>query len=309
MWLMRFFVLRPMVEVNDFKLQMSSFDFFLLVISTVLIAAAGNVINDYFDQRTDRVNKPQETIVGVHLSRRIAMAAHQIFNFMGIVLAIWVAWRVGMWKLSIVSVFAAGSLWFYSVQFKRDLIIGNLIIAFLAGLVPLIVGMYEVPMLIKTYGEEIVQYYQTHNILTDPSQYFRVMMYFIAGYAVFAFLLNLIREIQKDMADIKGDIKIKARTIPIVYGLKKSKYITAALIVFTMVALLFLQQKIVNDIYSLVYLVVSVLLPMGISLWYNHRAVHRREFVRAGNAVKLAMLGGVLYSIVHYYLYYAVDLA
>lgn len=80
MWLMRFFVLRPMVEVNDFKLQMSSFDFFLLVISTVLIAAAGNVINDYFDQRTDRVNKPQETIVGVHLSRRIAMAAHQIFN-------------------------------------------------------------------------------------------------------------------------------------------------------------------------------------------------------------------------------------
>lgn len=309
MWLMRFFVLRPMVEVNDLALQMSKIDFFLLVLSTVFIAAAGNVINDYFDQRTDRVNKPEETIVGIHLSRRIAMAAHQVFNFVGIVLAIWVAWRVGMWKLSIISVFAAGSLWFYSVQFKRDLIIGNLIIAFLAGLVPLIVGVYEVPMLIKKYGAEIVQYFQINNNPAHPSEYFRVMMYFIAGYAVFAFLLNLIREIQKDMADIKGDIKIKARTIPIVYGLKKSKYITAALIVFTMGALIVLQQKFLNDLYSLLYLVIAVLLPLSLSLWYNHRAVHRREFVRAGNALKLAMLGGVLYSIVHYYLYYAANLA
>lgn len=308
MWLMRYYVLRPMVAVNGFELQFSIFNFLLLVLSTVLIAAAGNVINDYFDQRTDRVNKPKDIIVGVHVTRRVAMAAHQIFNFIGLALAVWVAWRIGMWKLSILSFFAAGSLWFYSVQFKRDLIIGNVIVAFLAGLVPLIVGIYEIPLLIKTYGAEVVQFYAQHMPLDDPSDYFRYMLYFIMGYSVFAFILNLIREIQKDMADIKGDIKIKARTIPIVYGLKKTKYITASLIVFTMISLIYLQQKVVSDRYSLIYLIIAILFPLAISLWYNHRAVRRPEFVRAGNYLKLAMLGGVLYSIVHYYIYYAADI-
>lgn len=305
---MRYYVLRPMVAVNGFELQFSNFNFLLLVLSTVLIAAAGNVINDYFDQRTDRVNKPKDIIVGVHVTRRVAMAVHQLFNLIGLALAVWVAMRIGMWKLSILSFFAAGSLWFYSVQFKRDLIIGNVIIAFLAGLVPLIVGVYEIPLLIKTYGKEVVQFYAQNMPGANPSDYFRFMLYFILGYSVFAFILNLIREIQKDMADIKGDIKIKARTIPIVYGLKKAKYITAGLIGFTMIALIFLQQKVVNDRYSLIYLIIAILFPLALSLWYNHRAVRRPQFVRAGNFLKLAMLGGILYSIVHYYIYYAAEI-
>ncbi len=308
MWLMRYYVLRPMVEVNGLQLQLSHFNFFLLILSTVLIAAAGNVINDYFDQKTDRVNKPKDIIVGVHVKRRVAMVVHQIFNLLGLALAVFVAWRIGMWKLSILSFFAAGSLWFYSVQFKKDLIIGNVIIAFLAGLVPLIVGIYEVPLLIKAYGKEVVEAYAISRPTEDPSDYFRYMFYFIFGYSVFAFILNLIREIQKDMADIKGDIRIKARTIPIVYGLKKTKIITAILIVGTMISLVFLQQKVVSDKYSFIYLIVAILIPLAISLWYNHRAVKRPQFVKAGNFLKLAMLGGILYSIVHYYIYYAADL-
>lgn len=305
---MRYYVLRPMVEVNGLHLQLSHLNFFLLILSTVLIAAAGNVINDYFDQKTDRVNKPKHIIVGVHVQRRVAMAVHQIFNLVGLALAVFLAYRIGMWKLSILSFFAAGSLWFYSVQFKKDLIIGNVIIAFLAGLVPLIVGIYEVPLLIKAYGKDVVEAYAISRPTEDPSDYFRYMFYFIFGYAVFAFILNLIREIQKDMADIKGDIRIKARTIPIVYGLKKAKIITAILIVGTMISLVFLQQKVVSDMYSLIYLIIAILIPLIISLWYNHRAVRRPQFVKAGNFLKLAMLGGILYSIVHFYIYYAADL-
>ena len=308
MWLMRYFVLRPMVEVNGFELQLSNLHFLLLILSTVLIAAAGNVINDYFDQQTDRVNKPKDIIVGVHVKRRVAMGVHQLFNLIGLAIAVFVAWRIGMWKLSILSFFAAGSLWFYSVQFKKDLIIGNVIIAFLAGLVPLLVGIYEVPLLIKEYGQQVVDAYAINLPGQDPSDYFRVMFYFIFGYSIFAFILNLIREIQKDMADIKGDIRINARTIPIAYGLKKAKVITAVLIVSTMFSLVFLQQKVVSDNYSLGYLIVAILLPLLISLWYNHKAVKRNEFVKAGNFLKLAMLGGILYSIVHYYIYYASDI-
>jgi len=304
MWLMRYFVLRPVVEVNEFELQLSSFHFFLLVLSTVLIAAAGNVINDYFDQRTDRVNRPKNIIVGVHVKRRVAMLVHQVFNAVGLALAFFVAWKIGMWKLSIVSFFAAGSLWFYSVQFKKELFIGNIIIALLAGLVPLLVGLYEIPLLIKQYGTSVREYFQLHRPGEDASLYFQYMFYFILGYSAFAFMLNFIREVQKDIADVKGDSRINARTIPLVYGIKNAKRIVGFLIGAAMVILVVVQQMIVNDTYSLIYLAATILLPLAISLVINHRAVKRAAFVKAGNWLKAAMLFGILYSIVHYYIYY-----
>lgn len=304
MWLMRYYVLRPVVEVNQFELQLSSFHFFLLTLSTVLIAAAGNVINDYFDQRADRVNRPKNIIVGVHVKRRVAMLVHQLFNALGLAIAVYIAWKIGMWKLSIVSFFAAGSLWFYSVQFKKELFIGNMIIALLAGLVPLLVGLYEIPLLIEAYGTDVREYFQIHRPGEDASLYFQYMFYFILGYAGFAFLLNFIREVQKDIADVKGDSRISARTIPLVYGIKNAKRIVGFAIAITMVILIFVQQMVVSDNYSLIYLIVTILLPLSISLYVNHRAVRRPQFVRAGNWLKVAMLFGILYSVVHYYIYY-----
>jgi 4-hydroxybenzoate polyprenyltransferase len=309
MVLMRYFVLRPLVLVNGYELQLDFWKFVTLVVSTILIAAAGNVINDYFDQRTDRVNKPKDIIVGVHVKRRVAMVVHQLFNLIGLGLAVWLAYSIGMWKLSIVSFFAAASLWFYSLQFKRDLLIGNVLIAFLAGLVPILVGIYEIPLLIEAYGEEVAQYFNLRRPTEDPTVYFKLLFYFIFGYAVFAFALNLIRELQKDMADVKGDARMGAKTVPLVYGIKNAKKITAVLIVAVIVALIVLQQKVVDDPYSFIYMLVAVILPLLAGLWVNHRAVRRHQFVKAGNFMKLAMLGGLLYSIVHYYIYYAGELS
>ncbi len=309
MWLMMAFVLRPFVQVNQFELQLPDLYFWLLVLSTVLIAAAGNVINDYFDQRTDRINKPRDIIVGVHVKRRVAMFVHQLFNIIGLGIAVFISWKVGIWKLSIIHFFAAGSLWFYSVQFKRELIIGNVLVALLAAMVPVLVGIYEIPLLIREYGADVAQLFKHLYPGEDPAVYFKYMFYFIFGYAAFAFMLNLIREIQKDMADVKGDRRIGSQTIPLVFGIKNAKRITAALIVLSMIGLLIIQQMVVNDLVSLIYLIVAVFVPLSISLYINHYAVRRPEFVRAGNAVKIAMLGGLLYSIVHYYVYFAADIA
>lgn len=305
MGLMRYFVIRPLVEVNGFHLQFPLWKFLLLILSTVLIAAAGNIINDYFDQRTDRINKPKDIIVGVHVKRRVAMMVHQVFNALGLAIAVYLAWSIGMWKLSILSFFAAGSLWFYSVQFKKDLIIGNVIIALLAGMVPLLVGVYEIPLLLKVYGAEVAQFFAETRPGEDPSEYFKIMFYFILGYSAFAFVFNLIREIQKDMADVKGDMRIGAQTIPLVYGLKKAKYIVGLLIAASIGLLMAVQQKVFNDNTTLIYMLLAVVLPLIISMWLNHRAVRRKEFVKAGAFLKIAMLGGILYSIVHYSIYFA----
>jgi len=304
MWLMREYVLRPFVEVNQFSLQLSGTFFFWLVLATLCIAAAGNVINDYFDQRTDRVNKPGNTIVGVHIKRRVAMAVHQILTAVGVCLALYISYKVGNIKLGLVHIFAAAALWFYSVQFKRELIVGNVVIAVLAGLVPIVVGLFEIPLLMEKYGAEVAEFFEFNRPGEDPSIYFKYLFYFIFGYATFAFLLNLIREIQKDMADVKGDVHIGARTIPLVYGIKNAKKITAVLMVSAIIALLVLQQKVVSDNASLIYLIVAVISPMLVSLWYNHYAVRRPDFVKAGNWLKVAMLSGILYSVLHYYIYF-----
>jgi 4-hydroxybenzoate polyprenyltransferase len=301
---MRAFVLGPIVEVNGYELQLPTDKFLLLILATLLIAAAGNVINDYFDQRTDRINKPRDIIVGVHVKRRVAMAVHQGFNLLGLVIAVYIAWSVDIWKLSIVHFFAAGTLWFYSLQFKRELIIGNALVAMLAALVPILVGIYEIPLLIREYGAEVAQHFKLQFPDEDPAGYFKYMFYFIFGYAGFAFALNFAREIQKDMADVKGDMRIGARTIPLVYGIKNAKRITAALIVLTIGGLVALQQLVVADPYSLIYLLGAVTVPLLLSLYFNHYAVRRPDFVKAGNSLKLAMLGGLLYSILHYFVYY-----
>lgn len=305
MGLMRYFVIRPMVEVNGFHLQLAPFYFWLLVLSTVLIAAAANVINDFFDEPADRINKPESSIVGVHVKKSVAMAAHQIFNLLGLALVLYVAAAIGNWKLSIISFFAAGSLWFYNVQFKRDLIVGNLIIAVLAGLVPLLVGIYEIPLLVKTYGAEVSIAYAKNLPGVNPSQYFLVMFYFILGYSGFAFILNLIREIQKDTADIEGDRGIQARTIPLVYGAGVAKWIVSTLISITIVGLFYIWKKVLGEYASAIYLSLAVVAPLLVGLVLNFKATTRSQFIRAGNFVKGAMVGGVLYSIVHYFIYYS----
>jgi len=106
------------------------------------------------------------------------------------------------------------------------------------------------------------------------------------------------------MADVKGDMRIGAKTVPLVYGIKNAKRITGVLIVATIIGLVVLQQLVVDDIYSLLYLLVAVVVPLAASLLFNHFAVRRPDFVKAGNALKVAMLGGLIYSIVHYYIYY-----
>ena len=305
MVLMRYFVVKPMVTVNGFELQFSFLLFGLLVISTLLIAAAGNIINDYTDEPIDRINKPGKSLMGAGVNKKTAMVLYQVFNVAGLGLALFVAWKAGNWKLSIISFFAAGSLWFYSLQFKKEGIAGNLIIAVLCALVPLLVGVYEIPLLIKKYGAEVAAAYAKNLPGVNPSEYFQVMFYFILAYAGFAFILTLIREIQKDAADVEGDRRGGARTLAVTRGIKVSKIVAVSLIGVTVLTLAYVRQKYISDPISLFYLAIAVALPLILSAITTFKARERKGFLRASKLTKLTMAGGVLYSVVHYLVYYA----
>lgn len=180
--------------------------FLMLVISTVMIAAAGYIINDYYDQKIDMVNRPKKVVVGVDLSRRPALLAHTMINVLGIVVGFWVDLLVGL-----VHIFSASLLWYYSNYLRRLPLIGNMSISLLSGMSILLV---------------LVFFQSTHEIA------------FI--YALFAFLMVLIREIIKDIEDVKGDEAFGVQTVPVIWGIRGAKIIIYLVVLSGSALLLYL---------------------------------------------------------------------
>ena len=150
-YMVRWCLIFPVLKLRGLELQLSNLNFFLVVLATVMIAAAGYIINDYFDLRIDKVNKPNRILVGKGVKRRVAMGAHTVINIIAIAISFYVAKSIGLWKISILYFICATGLWFYSTTFKRQFLIGNVVIAIFTGLVPFIVGIFELTPCYKAY--------------------------------------------------------------------------------------------------------------------------------------------------------------
>jgi 4-hydroxybenzoate polyprenyltransferase len=285
-----------LIVPEGFGPQLPLWLFIMLVLSTVLIAAAGNIINDYFDTRIDRINKPGEVIVGRVVKRRVAMTAHLVLSGLGLLLGLFVAWRSGQLRWALIPVFAIGALWTYSTHYKRQLIIGNGLVATLTAMVPLTVGLYEIPLL-RTW-------FATGPVIGMPTgeQYameasVQDLWYFILTYAAFAFVSTLVRELQKDMADIKGDALDGCRTIPIVWGMKWAKGIALFHIAVLVVGLLALRMYVLRDSFSYWYIGIGIIGCLLLSAGFTYQAWSRPEHVRAGQLMKAAMVLAIGYAL------------
>ena len=295
---MRYLIMEPLLPSASFSLQFSNIHFFLLVLATIFIAAAGYIINDYFDTRTDRINKPDRVVVGVSMNRHTAMTLHTIFNIIGVGLGIYLSIHVGIISMSFIFFLTAGLLWFYSTNYKRPFLIGNLTVSFLTAMVPLIVVLFEIPMLNKEYGTIMLQYNSSFNYI----------FIWVAGFSIFAFLTTLIREIIKDAEDFEGDAAYGMRTLPIVVGTKWTKLILSLLITGTLFLLIFILVKFIlfsagqTDFISLTYFTAFLVISFFILLTLILIAKDKADYHRASVLIKLIMLFGVLYSAIVYYL-------
>jgi 4-hydroxybenzoate polyprenyltransferase len=294
----RYLLMEPLLPSDTFKLQFGNFQFALLVFSTMLIAAAGYIINDYFDTRTDLINKPSRVVVGMSISRREAMILHAILNIIGIGIGIYLAFYVGLRSLSLVFMLSTGLLWFYSTDYKKQFLLGNLIVAFLTALVPLMVVLFEIPLLNREYGEVMIRYDADFNYLFA----------WVSAFSFFAFVTTLIREIIKDAEDLEGDHAYGMKTVPIVLGAFWTRFAVVSLIVLTLAALTFLLLKYIffsvdpADTISLAYFSLFLFLPLIILAILVIRARDKRGYHRASTLIKLIMLSGILYSGVVFYL-------
>lgn len=295
---MRYLLMEPLLPSDTFELQFGEFQFALLVSSTMLIAAAGYIINDYFDTRADLINKPARVVVGVSISRKEAMILHMIFNIIGVGIGIYLAFYIGLPSLSLVFVLSTGLLWFYSTNYKKQFLVGNLAVAFLTALVPLMVVLFEIPLLNREYGEVMVRY---------DSNFFYLFAW-VSAFSFFAFITTLIREIIKDAEDLEGDNAYGMKTVPIILGTFWTKVLVVVLIVFTQSVLIYLLLKYIfysddpRDYFSLVYFLVFLLLPLTLLAIQVMAAREKRAYHRGSILIKLIMLSGILYSVLVFYL-------
>lgn len=302
-YLMRYAVIIPILKYEGFEAQFSHLSFLLLVLTTVFLAAAGYVINDYFDTQTDILNRPESVIVGKTVKRQSAMILHVALNIAALIMAFYISWQIGIWKLSYIYLLITGLLWLYSASFKRRFLVGNLIVAFLTGMVPLLTVLYEIPPLNREYGE----------VLLVLNKDFMVLFYWIAGFSVFAFLSNLIREIIKDTEDFEGDKAYGRRSLPIVSGISVTKTVVVSLIGASVVLLVlvwvfFIRIKLnlpVLQIISGLYLTVAVVLPFAWLALKTLKAKSKSDWTYAGNLAKLIMLFGILFALIIRFSYIA----
>ncbi len=295
---MRYLLMEPLLPSDSFHLQFGDAQFFLLVLSTVFIAAAGYIINDYFDTRADLINKPSRVVIGIQISRREAMTMHALLNIIGIGIGVYLSFYVKIPALSFVFVMATGLLWFYSTNYKRQFLVGNLSVAFLTGLVPLMVVLFEIPMLNREYGA----------VMLRNNTNFNYMIAWVGGFSFFAFLTTLIREVIKDAEDFKGDRAYGMKTVPIVLGVFWTKLVLVLLIGFTLFMLGYLLFKYIlfsvepADYISLIYFILFLFGPLIMLIIQVILARDKKGYHRASNLIKLIMLTGILYTVLVFYL-------
>ena len=298
MVLMRYAVLVPVLskigvilkigsgEEMPMSLQFPWYDFALLVASTVFITAGGYVINDYFDIKTDLINKGK-VIVGTKIPRRMAMMWHSIFNIGGVAAGFYISFNSGYIWLGIMFVVVSGLLYFYSASYKRQFLIGNIIVAILTAMVPMLVAIYEWPALYKYYSVNAIR-------LPDIN----FILYWVGGFALFAFLANLIREIIKDIEDFEGDIAYGRNTFPVVIGILSSKIVSICLIIITIILLYLAWHFFINDMITLIYITVAVVLPLLYVIYKLIKSSEKEQLHSASSIMKIVMITGVLYSVV-----------
>jgi 4-hydroxybenzoate polyprenyltransferase len=298
MILMRYAVIEPVIsKINVFlvsspgsavpiSLQLPWYDFAVLVLATILITAGGYVINDYFDIKTDLINKG-EVIVGTKIPRRKAMMWHNALNVAGVIAGFYISWKAGYFWMGLLFLVVSGLLYFYSASYKRQFLVGNFIVALLTGMVPMLVAIYEWPSMYRFYA-----------VYASPPPDLSIIFYWIGGFAIFAFLTTLTREIIKDIEDFEGDQAYGRNTVPVVTGIFTAKMISVLLIAVTIGLLYVVWYFFLNDKITLAYLSVTVVVPLLYVVYKVIRSSGRKQLHDASRMMKIVMMAGVLYSVV-----------
>ncbi len=289
-YLLRYILLLPILESYDLLPALSHLQFAIVVLSTIALAASGYIINDYFDVRTDRINKPDKVIVGVKYERRKVLLWHVIFTLIGLFSGLSIAYIYRKESYIIMYFAIPFLLWIYSTTFKKQMLIGNLVIAFLTALTAYLVVSVEFSALALKHGQAIIS-----------SQACSTAWFWTSGFAFFAFVATLGREIIKDIEDKEGDKITECSTLPIELGIPNTKIIVLLINGLTLIMLwsfFFWIPELKNDTITLFYFIFLLTIPYILLSFKLIKAKTKSQFHQLSTYSKYIMLVGILFVFV-----------
>ena len=266
--------------------------FFIILLTYIFIAAAGYIIYDYFDVNIDQVNKPRKVVVGEHISRRWVIFWHMIFSLLGIYLSTIAFSFKEYWHIHLANLATILFLWFYSTNFKKDFLVGNVVIAVLTAWSIAVVYFSKFT---------ITELFHPPIHSAAHLRFFKLMLL----YAAFAFILTLVREALKDMEDIEGDEKFGCKTLPIVWGLMPTKVYVAVWLMVVVISLAIIQLYVLPFGWwlSIVYCLVFIIAPLVYVLIKLPKSFTSKDFTGLSFWIKVAMLAGIISMSFFYFLF------
>lgn len=272
-------------ELQHISLALNHWQYALLVLSTVLIAAAGYVINDIFDQDTDNINKPTKVIVGKSISENNAYSIYAALNITGVCIGFYLSNVIMKPSFATVFILIAATLYIYATSLKQMPIIGNIVIATVLSISVVIIGVFDIFPATTSVNQPLMA--NLFSILLD--------------YAIFAFMINLLREMIKDIEDIKGDDQQGMRTLPIVIGTDKTTKLIFVLTFVPIIALfLYVNNYFVSNnlflatTYSFIF-ILGPLLYFVVKIW---TAKTKQDFHILSSLLKWILFFGILSIII-----------
>ncbi len=279
-------IILPVLPPNYYQLQnkFTTPVFSLLIAASIFIAAAGYIINDYFDINIDMVNKPGKMIVQKIINRRWAIFLHLAITFVGLLISLYVSLKTTFIIIT-ANIVCALLLWVYSTTFKKKLLSGNIIISALTAWT-----------VMALYFAVNTVFFVNPNLNNGIHTAMHKIYKYAVLYAGFAFIISLIREVVKDIEDMEGDSKYNCKTMPIVWGVPAAKVFVGVWLVVLIGALAVVQFYVLQIGWwiSSVYVLLLVILPLLFILREFYTAQSPPQYHRVSSMIKLVMLTGIL---------------
>lgn len=287
-------VIMPMQHYSPVSLVLNWNSFLLLSLSTVLIAAAGYIINDYFDVKIDIINRPEKLILEKRIPMKLAIVVHTALNIIAIMLAIAVAKRAGHYSFIALQLGCTLMLWLYSTTFKRKFMSGNVVVSVLTAFTIVVLMLYE--NAIRFYIGQDFFIHTGYSLIPNP-------VWVLGTYAYFAFMLTWMREIVKDMEDFKGDAEQGCVTMPIKWGLLRSARFSQLLGMLTVLPLVIGAVKLLREQWYVlgIYTLAGLALPILVWMYYLPQKATTKHYHLQSRGLKIIMVLGVVSLIIYYF--------
>jgi len=281
------------LNYQNIPLALNDWQYFLLVFATIMIAAGGYVINNIMDQGTDNDNKPNQVVVGKSISETNAYNVYFACTVVGVGAGFYLSNVIEKPGFAAIYIIISATLYLYATSLKQMLLIGNFVVAFLLAFSVLIIGIFDLLPVINPENRVIMA--DLFSILLD--------------YALFAFVINFIREIVKDLEDVNGDYNQGMNTLPIALGISRTSKLVFVLSLIPLVMVIFYIKNYFFD-YNLYvatfYALVSIVAPL---IYFSIKITDAKKsnhFHHLSTVLKLIILFGlfsiaiVTYNISHH---------